>query len=514
MHKTKILFAIFLILTGNLFSQDFDLIWSDLILKEGKNSRIYDIEYLDSDEEYHYFIFMQSQGKKIYPYLYKFNKNLELVLNKQINFQYDEKTSLVFQGSAALNGDFYIFSSYFNSSKDMNYGFVSELSKEGVFSLDLKEIDAMSQEKKMNYGFYDVDMSEDKSKILFSRLNPYKKDEQEKYALKVMDENFEIIWENEVALPYKDKDFSIQDYNVDDNGNAYLQGKLYEGKNDSKTTKDDYAYKIYMYSKDKLEPKEYNLDLKDKLPIDIVMKYSATGLHCTGLYSDYETRSASGVFHLDFNKETGGVSNLVTQDFPSSLRDEFRTDKQIKNDKNTDQGLPLFEIRELLVNEKGEKFLIAEQYKFWTTTRSSTVNGVTTTTTIYHYLYGDVLVTKFSKSGEVEWHSHVDKYQHTTNDGGYYSSFLAKMHGEDSKIDIFFSELLSRAEAGTKSKDERYTTKVITIDASGAKTENNLFNVADEETIFRPKKSVHLNEKSSLIIGERKKDFKIGLLEY
>jgi hypothetical protein len=49
----------------------------------------------------------------------------------------------------------------------------------------------MAQEKNSDGGFFSFDISDDSSKVLFARITPFKKNEQENYAIKVFDGNLE-----------------------------------------------------------------------------------------------------------------------------------------------------------------------------------------------------------------------------------------------------------------------------------------------------------------------------------
>lgn len=162
--------------------------------------------------------------------------------------------------------------------------------------------------------------------------------------------------------------------------------------------------------------------------------------------------------------------------------------------------------------------MIAKQYTFYTTTLTSTNSngngGPTATTVVYHYLYGDILVTRFNADGEVKWISKVDKYQHSKNDGAYLSSYISKVQANGDNIDLIFAEIKPRSESDSKKMEDRFTTKVIAIDKDGNQQERDLFTGAEEETTFRTKPSVVLDDKRTIIAGEGKLDFKFGLLKY
>ena len=59
---------------------------------------------------------------------------------------------------------------------------------------------------------------------------PYKKKQPERFALRVYDPTFSLIWERDISLPYNDEFFEVADQQIDNNGNVYLLGIAYQGK--------------------------------------------------------------------------------------------------------------------------------------------------------------------------------------------------------------------------------------------------------------------------------------------
>jgi hypothetical protein len=81
---------------------------------------------------------------------------------------------------------------------------------------------------------------------------------------------------------------------------------------------------------------EYTIDLEDSYPANVVVKFNKDFLVSTGIYSDKETRNDAVVFHIILNNENGSVHNLVKQEFNQELKDAYRSEKQIKKDKQED----------------------------------------------------------------------------------------------------------------------------------------------------------------------------------
>lgn len=80
-----------------------------------------------------------------------------------------------------------------------------------------------------------------------------------------------------------------------------------------------------------------------------------------------------------------------------------------------------FYLRDLVMQEDGSFFLLGEMYYKYVDRNYDPRTNITTTTD--HYNYNSIIVSYFDRTGKLMWHEHVPKFQNTTNDFGYYSSF-------------------------------------------------------------------------------------------
>jgi hypothetical protein len=87
-----------------------------------------------------------------------------------------------------------------------------------------------------------------------------------------------------------------------------------------------------------------------------------------------------------------------------------------------------FVLKDIIINENGDLMFIAEQFYFYITSTYSQTSGLTET---FHYVYGDMIVVNCSEEGDLKWMKRIVKYQHTTNDFGYYSSFYSIGKGDN-----------------------------------------------------------------------------------
>ena len=87
----------------------------------------------------------------------------------------------------------------------------------------------------------------------------------------------------------------------------------------------------------------------------------------------------------------------------------------------------------------GSITVLAEYRDFYITTYTTcNSQGGCTTRYIYHYIRNNVFVINISPEGEVLSMIDIPKYQHTTDDGGQYSSFCT--YRKDDRIIIIYND--------------------------------------------------------------------------
>jgi hypothetical protein len=181
----------------------------------------------------------------------------------------------------------------------------------------IAEID-LEKKKKGEDGQFRLRTSSDSSKVLIYYYEPNSKKENQVIGFHVFDGQMKQIWENEVELPYKGEFFKPVNYTLDNNGNAYIMGKLYKDK--LKETKDDrpnYKYLIIACTEKGETLSEYEVDLDGKFVSELGMKMNdKTGkLICAGYYSNQNTGSVKGSFFLSIDPVAKKIEKKHMQAF-------------------------------------------------------------------------------------------------------------------------------------------------------------------------------------------------------
>jgi hypothetical protein len=168
-------------------------------------------------------------------------------------------------------------------------------------------------------------------------------------------------------------------------------------------------------------------------------------VYCAGFYSEKGTWSIRGTFFLRIDRATKTIVRQSFKEFDTDFITAYMTDKEeqkaTKKAERKGESLEMYEyeMRDNIKREDGGAVVVAEQYYMWVETiRTTNANGSVSTRTVYHYVYNDIIVVSIAPSGDIEWNAKVPKRQHSTNDGGYYSSYAMTLKG--GKIYLLFND--------------------------------------------------------------------------
>lgn len=417
-----------------------------------------------------------------------------------------------------LKNKLYLFYSLLDPQRKKNKLFVRTINKTTLRPEDDKrmigEID-FSRGSKYNRGDFNFRVSRDSSKIAVFYALPNNDDEPQSLGFHVLDENLGSVWELQTKLPYQDDLFDVESYKVGNNGNVYLLGLIYEEKRKSKRKGlPNYRYEVLSYSDNGTTIKQYPISLADKFLTDMqIESIDNKNLICAGFYSAKGTFSIAGTFFLTIDLLTKEVKTKSFREFDLQFITQNMTEREaertVKRDsKGDDAELYEYNLDKLLVGKDGSAILIGEQYFMKAVTSTMYINGRPSTTTTYHYYYNDIIAVKINPAGQIEWAEKVATTQHTTNDGGFYSSYLLAI--VKNRICFIFNDhpdnLLYKGVGRPRNFFGRETlVMMVSLDQAGKQTRQPIFNSMDAEVITRPKVCEQISNNDIILFGQRRK---------
>jgi predicted transcriptional regulator len=524
MKKIIVVIFVFLKCIQGIHSQDIDVSWGPL-LKENKGGTIVAIVGHDQNGYYAVRNYVVASALITYAdklYLERYTNNHEMEYSHEIKLKDEELGKLKYEGIFYVGGKLIMFTSHYDKKGDRNIAYAEHLSESGEPEGDRVEVDRLFSDKVANKGSFQFIVAEDHSKILVIHQEMYKKDSREKFFYKMFDQNLKVLWEKKMELPFKDKYSSVGGYKIDAGGKVYAQcGVTNEKKEKGKA---NYTYYIIEYdpTADKMEKYHVNLAGKYISEITYADDPKHNNIVCAGFYSNKSGAGMAGVFYLRINKESKEITEKGIKDFGKEFLAQFIGEKKASKGKEAYS----FDMRHFILREDGGAILVAEQYYVQEVCRSSGGTGLTVQRCDLHYYYKDIICASINPDASIAWVTRVPKFQHSVNDGGFYSSYLISMKGNQ----IFFlfndnpknMKLLATANAkkgkGVPVKmmtnPKKSVALLYTVDmATGEIDSKPLFNAkSDKATILRPKLYRQINDKDIVIYGERGKNYKFGTM--
>lgn len=508
--------------------------------KEPANS--YLSEILGTDGSGFYALRRQTRGgimtggspQKIY--IEKYNQDMKLRKSKQIDLRYKKKKR-DFEKVLYLNNQFYLLTSFNNKAHKANYLFVQSIKKKSL-SLNnrIKKIAESPARDEYREGKFNFHVSKDSSNVLIYSQLPNQKRGAERFSIQVFDNEFEQKWERDIQLPYPDNRFTVTDYRVDNNGNVYLLGILYENQSGFLRRNTSYQYIILAYTQEGEEFEEYKVNLKDKFITDLTFRVGKDGkLVCSGFYSEKNSYSVKGTYFFQLDPENSEISNANYKEFEFDFVTEYLSDRrkrkakkaEAEGDARRSAELYQYSLNDLILRSDGGAVLVAEQYYVERRDDNRFNNGgfynpygfrnnQLRENIEYYYNYNDIIVVNIRPDGEIQWASRIPKRQETRNDGGYYSSYAMAIVRD--KICFVYND--NGKNFRVKKNNRRYgfngSNSVLALSEVGMDGSVNTYPISsnrEQGIITRPKICKQIGKREVAIFGERGKRFRFGKLE-
>lgn len=457
-------------------------------------------------------------SKKQKVYIEHYNEQMNLVKSNEVVLQF-KKNNLEYEDFLRLGNELYLLSSYNNEAKKKNYLFAQLVNKKTLSLSDkLIKIGEIDTRNIQNKGFFDHHISRDSSKILIYNALPYQKGMPERFALHVFDNQFNELWTKDISLPYNDKQFSVEEYQVDNKGNVYLLGLNY---------KPDYFFTILAYTNGGNDFEEFPLKAEEKLITDLTFLVDDNGdLVCSGFYSEFDMNKVVGTYFFRLDTETKNVLSKSLKEFETDFLTADLSEKRAEKAKKSGKaGLQSFSLDKLILRSDGGALLIAEQYFVEEYQQSNYApsyyyNNSYNYTTEYYYHFNDIIIVNIQPEGEIEWVARIPKKQVSRNDGGYYSSYAVSIVRDkiffiynDTEDNFAQNERIRQTNEFTGGS-KRSLIAVAEISRDGSVDIFPLFKNRDAGILTRPTVCKQAGKKSMIIYGEKDKTFRFGKVEF
>ncbi len=485
----------------------------------------------------------KKDNPKIYLEYYD-KQQMKLKKSVELDLKFKKKTR-DFEDLIVVEGNMYLLTSFNNQVKKKNYLFAQSVNLSSLRPsqkiIKLAEVETKNAYKEGGFRHH---LSKDDSKVLIYSVLPKQKKEPERFYLQVFDNQLNALWEKKVRLPFNDDKFSIEEYQVDNNGNVYMLGVVYQDKTRFRRGGNPtYQYVVLAYREKGEAVEEYKVNLKEKFITDLTFRVAKNGdLVFSGFYSELGTYSIKGTYFFRLNPTTKEIQNKNLKAFDFDFLTEFLSEKQSNKAKKSAQKgkvaeLYQYALDDLILRSDGGAVLIAEQYYVERQYNNNyggfgggfgggfvgfggggynryNRNGYSDE---YEYHYNDVIVVNIQPNGEIEWTARIPKQQITTDDGGYFSSYAMSIVKD--KFYFVYNDNYKNFDPSKKGKQYSFkgTNAVITlaeISKNGTVVINPLMSQTDASITLRPKVCTQIGRNELLIYGERGRKYRFGNLVF
>ncbi|WP_397446748.1 hypothetical protein [Polaribacter sp. R77954] len=196
----------------------------------------------------------------------------------------------------------------------------------------------------------------------------------------------------------EEKYYTSSDMVVDNNGVVFSIGKEYfKGRRERKKAKANYSYVLTKIDNDNIATGKIELT-EDEYIKSMSLSFYKDNLRLIGYYSQDKVFGIKGVSQFSVDKNTLSVLNKKKAPLPNKVFEDLYGYRNAKSKK--DSELTSFNLDYILEDEKGNTFLIAEEFYVVQVYVSNGMNGGYYVTT-YHY--DDILITKLDANGNLKW---------------------------------------------------------------------------------------------------------------
>ncbi len=493
-------------------------------------------------------------GGKQKPIIEYYNSKMKLVRSRELDLEYKGKDRLL-KDVVMVGSRLWMLSYFYNEKHEKTYLFAQEINKSTLnLTQTMVMIGEQDETNRERQDVFSLAQSRDSSKIVIFNRQPNSKDGQS-FSLAVYDSEFTQLWGKDAKLPYGKKNFSVEDYQVDNKGNVYLLGIIYsEGSNRlERRGKPTYQYDIVAYMKDeKVDVQEYKILLKDKFVTDLTFRVADDGdIICAGFYSEKDAKGMKGSCFFKINPRTKDMTSISTREFDfnfvtANLSDKSKVQAKAAIDRDDKERAPeLFDysLDKLIMRSDGGVILIAEQYFVEERLLNNNLYGYSpygynswsspyysswydpygyrynrsNRRSDYYFNYNDIIVVNIQPDGEIAWTTRVPKRQISVNDGGTYSSYAMSIVAD--KLYFAYNENPKnldpkRTKTVAETPDKYSVVTLAEVARDGSLKRYPMFSNKDKGVVTRPKICRQVGRRDMAVYGESGRTYRFGVLSF
>lgn len=358
-----------------------------------------------------------------------------------------------------------------------------------------------------------IERKPNKNLCMVIGIEPELKTKLPLYKLVVINENLEVVWKQNLEIPYKENRFELEQAEVDQQGNAFMLFRVILNKDQQKQKNlpnADYYFSLLQLSANQDDDYlETVINIEDKNLYNMWMDVSSQpgNILLSGLY--YNKKSdlkPKGVYFTSFPKDSIRPGIIKTQSFGDDFIPDFETESPFTEITADDPNVRLIDF---LATPDGGYYLLAEYEFINETCLPDYRSGLMSCN--YNYYYNEIFIFKFDSTGSLERKYIIPKKQFTRNDGGVYSSFSYAIIKD--KLVLWYNDHSKNLKPKNPSHlqfmtdPKKSNLAAVTIEKNGIINKEFIINNDKRKTWCKPRVFFPTSDQGIIMIAERGRMF-------
>ncbi|HBX49568.1 MAG: hypothetical protein A2275_11585 [Bacteroidetes bacterium RIFOXYA12_FULL_35_11] len=484
MKKHVSLFCFLIGFVSFAMAQTLDVDWGPFNnLEKGDNIE----KMLGADKEGYYILKSNRAGSLFLEYFNGTTNTVES--SKELLMPSIQGVTSTYEKMFYMGGNLILYTSINDENRKQKICYVQYINKDGTLNNKPKEIGAIPPSNGKD-GF-NVFTFEEHSKILLEYHKTFTKYSGEPLAFKIFDPTLTELFNKNLELPLKDREFTIQKYLLGKSGDLYMliKAEVVSTKKAAATAPKVYEFIVLHYNAKKDEFKSYNLTLQ-KNPV-----HSATmvldekeEIVIMGFMGKKSQPDMTGAFYKRINPRTYKFlqvdPKLEAVPFTSEMNMEFRKERNLQKDGKPEDVFS-FDLNQIVFLKNGTAILVAE----YTMSTLQIIQNPTTKTEerFTQHFYNDIVVAAADKDGKMLWIKRICKNQFSRDDDGRWGSYAIAAEGN--QVKFIMNDHPKNIKENTQNGDKIKQTKeddgqaiVLTVFQDGSFEKSPMFKDDDAKT--------------------------------
>lgn len=316
----------------------------------------------------------------------------------------------------------YLLSTVDDPSGDEIMVYAHEVDEGLTFGLEPRLLGTIPRNVIIKTRFFRVVPSEEQGFLLVLMPQEDIPDRNEKFKLRLLDKDLNMLYEKDLEVPYPTADVSYGDILVDEDRAVYvLMNKASAQLRDvGKVQNPGRDHFLLKYTWENNMVSEKSLSIGVKWIYNVHMAMNASGqLQVFGYFSNMIELAMAGTFSVAFDAGSGQIVAQGLSPFERAFKAQFRPIGNLQER----HDLSLYETDYTFAQKNKQVLMLSEKRDMQSTTMFNPATG--TYFIIQNFIFEELLLTSINTAGAVTYNIKIPKYQVSSREVADFVSYTA-----------------------------------------------------------------------------------------